>query len=119
VFIWHWILTVTGINSTSSYWNAFWGGFGSDLAEFAIFAIVWRKINCHAKGCYRIGLHHVAGTHYITCRKHHPVHAGARPATAEHIAQAHDKAQRAAQREATADAATELTGAGSTPDSAS
>jgi len=97
VFIWHWLLTVTGVSNSNGRWNAFWGGFGSDLAEFAILAVVWRKINCHAKGCYRIGLHHIEGTPYITCRKHHPVHQGSRAATAEQIAQAHAAAQARAQ----------------------
>ncbi|HEY0871013.1 MAG TPA: hypothetical protein VGD55_11490, partial [Acidothermaceae bacterium] len=51
--------------------------------------LVWKRINCHAKGCYRVGLHHVDGTPYITCGKHHPTHPGSGPATAEEIADAH------------------------------
>lgn len=90
--VWHWLLTVTGSNNTTGYWYGFWSGFGSDLAEFAIVAVVWRKINCHAKGCWRVGLHHVAGTPYITCAKHHPTHSGKTAATAEQIADAHAEA---------------------------
>ena len=82
------LLTFFGLTA-GSRWNLFWGGIGSCLSEFAILGIVWHKLNCHAKGCYRVGLHHVEGTPYITCRKHHPVHPGSRAATAEEIAQAH------------------------------
>lgn len=33
---------------------------------------IMRKHNCHAKRCWRIGRHQVAGTTYVVCRKHHP-----------------------------------------------
>jgi hypothetical protein len=33
---------------------------------------ILRRHNCHAKGCWRIGRHAVAGTTYVVCRKHHP-----------------------------------------------
>jgi hypothetical protein len=85
----HSVEHVLGLRDSSSNWSSFWGGFGSDIPEFAIFVVLWRKINCHAKGCPRIGLHKVDGTPYVTCRKHHPVHAGSVPATAAQIAQAH------------------------------
>ena len=87
------VLTLFGL--MGGRWSLFWGGIGSCLSEFAILGIVWHKLNCHAKGCYRIGLHHVEGTPYITCRKHHPVHAGSAPATAEEIAAAHARAHAA------------------------
>jgi len=90
----HSIEHVLGLRSGN--WSNFWGGFGSDIPELAIFIVLWRKINCHAKGCWRIGLHHVAGTPYVTCRKHHPVHPGSAAATAEQIAAAHDAAQASA-----------------------
>jgi hypothetical protein len=94
--IWHWFLTVTGTNNPSGHWYGWWSGFASDLPEFAILLLIWRKINCHAKGCWRIGLHHVDGTPYVTCRKHHPVHPGSAPATAEQIAEAHRRHHAAA-----------------------
>ena len=83
------ILTFIGVDDAGGRWNLFWGGFGSCLTEFAIVAVVWRKVNCHAKGCYRVGLHKVNGTPYITCKKHHPVHPGSKSCTADQIAQAH------------------------------
>ena len=89
-------LTFIGVYNGNSRWYLFWGGFGSCLSELAILVVVWRKINCHAKGCYRIGLHHVEGTPYITCGKHHPTHPGSGAATAEQIAQAHADAHEAA-----------------------
>jgi hypothetical protein len=33
---------------------------------------ILRHHNCHAKGCWRIGRHQVAGTTFVVCRKHHP-----------------------------------------------
>lgn len=89
-------LTFIGVYNGNSRWYLFWGGFGSCLSELAILVVVWRKINCHAKGCYRVGLHHVEGTPYITCGKHHPTHRGSGQATAEEIAQAHADARDAA-----------------------
>jgi hypothetical protein len=81
-------LTFIGVYNPSSRWYLFWGGFGSCLTEFAIVAVVWRKVNCHAKGCYRVGLHKVDGTPYITCKKHHPNHPGSGALTAQQIAEA-------------------------------
>src|SRR6478672_4864826 len=52
------------------------------------YAIV-RRHNCHAKGCWRIGRHKVAGTDYIVCRHHHP---NTTTPTAEDILQAHHEA---------------------------
>lgn len=87
--IWNWILTMTGINNSSGRWYAFWSGFGSDLGELAIIGVVWRKVNCHSKGCFRIGLHAVSGTPFVTCAKHHPERKSSTAATAAEIAQAH------------------------------
>lgn len=75
--IWHWILNFTGthIPSTGSQWYNFWSGFGSDIGEVVIIGGVWslyRKHNCHVKGCWRIGKHAVDGTPYIVCATHHP-----------------------------------------------
>lgn len=63
------------------------GPIGDVFILGAAWALV-RKLNCHAKGCWRLGLHRVGGTPYITCRKHHP-HVPDGGATAEHIAAAH------------------------------
>lgn len=58
--------------SGTSTWYVFWSGFGSCLTEFAIIGVVFRKINCHTRGCWRIGHHHIEGTPYTVCRRHHP-----------------------------------------------
>lgn len=94
--IWHWFLHVTGISNVSGSWYGFWSGFASDIPEFAILAIIYRKLNCHADGCKRIGLHHVKGTNFITCRKHHPTHGN----SVEQIHTAHAEAQAKIAREA-------------------
>ena len=68
----------------SGKWYVFVSGFGSDLTELAIIGVLYKRLNCHVSGCYRLGLHHVPGTPYITCRKHHPTVPN-QGITAEHI----------------------------------
>lgn len=70
--------------STTNHWYGFWSGIGSDIGEFAILGVLWKKLNCHAKGCYRIGLHRVSDGHFVVCRKHHPEVPNS-GATVEHI----------------------------------
>jgi hypothetical protein len=76
----HWFALHTGIihGGPDKYYN-FWSGFGSDLGEATLITAVGlgvytgvRKVNCHTKGCWRIGHHVLAGTPYILCRHHHP-----------------------------------------------
>ena len=61
------LLHVLGIDSASGPWYAFWSGFGSDLGELAIVGAIVRHVNCHSKGCWRLGHHH-AGT--VSCHRH-------------------------------------------------
>lgn len=75
----------------AGHWAVFWGGIGSCIGEFAIFGVLWKKLACHSTGCHRIGLHHVEGTPYICCKKHHPAVPN-KGASAEHIAKAHESA---------------------------
>lgn len=68
----------------------FWSGAGSDISELAIVAGLvglYRRHNCHTRNCLRIGRYPVAGTPFITCRKHHP-HIDVVP-TAQDIATMH------------------------------
>jgi len=76
----HWVALHTGIihGGPDQYYN-FWSGFGSDLGEVTLITAVSigvytgvRKVNCHTKGCWRIGHHPLDGTPYILCRRHHP-----------------------------------------------
>src|SRR5579863_2416534 len=76
----HWLALHTGTlhGGPDVYYN-FWSGFGSDLGEATLISAVGigvytgvRKVNCHAKGCWRIGHHPLEGTPYILCRHHHP-----------------------------------------------
>lgn len=64
------IMTITRINGGA--WLNWWGGLGSSLSEFGIFLVIWKKFECHAPGCHRIGLHRTADGAYVLCRKHHP-----------------------------------------------
>ena len=76
----HWFALHTGTlhGGPDLYYN-FWSGFGSDLGEATLISAVCigvytgvRKVNCHTKGCWRIGHHPLAGTPYILCKHHHP-----------------------------------------------
>ena len=76
----HWFALHTGTlhGGPDIYYN-FWSGFGSDLGEATLISAVSvgvytgvRKVNCHTKGCWRIGHHPLDGTPYILCRHHHP-----------------------------------------------
>jgi len=92
----HWLALHTGTlhGGPDLYYN-FWSGFGSDLGEATLISAVGvgvyagvRKVNCHTKGCWRIGHHQLEGTPYILCRHHHPlVPSGG--ASHEHILEQH------------------------------
>lgn len=98
--MWHSILDFFGIIDEGGKGYGFWSGIGSDIGEVAIIGAVvgmFRKHNCHATGCWRIGKHPVEGTGYITCRKHHPVISSDGPVTVGDIAAAHHLAHAQAQ----------------------
>ena len=95
----HWFAEHTGIlkGGPDPYYN-FWSGFGSDLGEGTLIVAVGvgvstfvRKVNCHTKGCWRIGHHPLAGTPYILCRHHHP-DVPNEGASHEHILAEHHRA---------------------------
>ncbi len=92
----HWIALHTGTlhGGPDLYYN-FWSGFGSDLGEATLISAVAigvytgvRKVNCHTKGCWRIGHHPLDGTPYILCKHHHP-HVPSGGASQEHILEQH------------------------------
>lgn len=92
----HWPALHTGTlhGGPDLYYN-FWSGFGSDLGEATLISAVGigvytgvRKVNCHTKGCWRIGHHPLDGTPYILCKHHHP-HVPTGGATQEHILEQH------------------------------
>src|ERR1700676_5460481 len=94
----HWMALHTGTlhGGPDLYYN-FWSGFGSDLGEATLISAVGigvytgvRKVNCHTKGCWRIGHHPLDGTPYILCRHHHPG-VPTTGATHEHILEEHRK----------------------------
>ena len=92
----HWVALHTGVihGGPDQYYN-FWSGFGSDLGEATLISAVAigvytgvRKVNCHTKGCWRIGRHPLEGTPYVLCRHHHP-HVPSGGATHQHILEQH------------------------------
>lgn len=94
--MWTWLLHFIGVEPrTASTAYNFWSGFGSDLGEVVIIGGIvqmYRKHTCHVDGCWRISRHHVEGTPYIACRKHHP--AVPAKVTAAAVADAHAEANR-------------------------
>lgn len=68
----HQILVVLGVDDPTGPWYSFWSGFGSDLSYFGVFAVLYRKHNCHVHGCWRIGRHLVDDTGHVVCARHHP-----------------------------------------------
>jgi hypothetical protein len=105
----HWFALHTGIlnGGPDRYYN-FWSGIGSDLGEATLISAVGigvytgvRKVNCHTKGCWRIGHHVLEGTPYILCRRHHPG-VPTRGATHQHILEQHQKYKEAKEARETA-----------------
>src|SRR5208282_2072255 len=71
----HWASVHTGTANETGIYYAFWSGFGADLGEATLITAVAagvytgaRKVNCHTKGCWRIGHHPLESTPYILCR---------------------------------------------------
>ncbi len=94
----HWFALHTGTlhGGPDVYYN-FWSGFGSDLGEATLITAVClgvytgvRKVNCHTKGCWRIGHHRLDGTPYILCKHHHP-EVPNHGASHEHILKEHHR----------------------------
>ena len=58
-------------------WYDFWSGLGADLGQLALIGAavgLYRKHNCHVKGCWRIAkqpLEHDGAT-WMVCHRHHP-----------------------------------------------
>ena len=103
----HWLALHTGTlhGGPDLYYN-FWSGFGSDLGEATLISAVGigvyagvRKVNCHTKGCWRIGHHPLEGTPYILCRHHHP-DVPTKGASHEHILEQHRKYKEAKEAQA-------------------
>jgi hypothetical protein len=105
----HWFALHTGTlhGGPDLYYN-FWSGFGSDLGEATLISAVGigvytgvRKVNCHTKGCWRIGHHLLEGTPYILCKHHHPDVPNHGATHEDILAQHHKfKAEKAAQKKA-------------------
>ena len=76
--IWHWILNVTGDNVAGTRWNLGWSGFlSAGVIGGGLFTGIVqhaRGINCHSKGCWRIGTHPYEkdGVTHKLCKHCHP-----------------------------------------------
>jgi hypothetical protein len=89
--IFNWLFHTTGLDDGGGAWYLFWSGIVGDAALLGTLFVLLRRLNCHASGCWRIGVHRVVGTPYVTCHKHHPV-VPAGKISADHIAQVHQGA---------------------------
>lgn len=72
----HWLIHFLGLDTGSTSYYLFWSGVGSDITEVVIIAGVWRALNCHEDGCWRLGTRITTednGHHYRRCTKHHLV----------------------------------------------
>jgi hypothetical protein len=77
-----WIAHNLGLYNETGPWYAFWSGFGSDIAEYAVFGAVvtgivgaYRRHNCNVKGCWRLQWREYIdadGVKHLWCKKHHP-----------------------------------------------
>jgi hypothetical protein len=48
----------------------FWSGVASDFGEVTLLGAVivaYRRINCHSKGCWRVGRHRMVDGKYVLC----------------------------------------------------
>jgi hypothetical protein len=90
--MWHWLAYWTGLTNPAGPVYAFWSGFAGDIPLLGAVLVLWRRHCCHAQGCHRLGIHHVPGTIYTTCRRHHPAHEGTKKPTPEQITEAHEAA---------------------------
>lgn len=88
VWIYHGILHVTTGKENTSVPYGLWSGVIPCLAMFAGLGTFWRHVNCHVDGCKRLVFHHVSGTQFKVCRRHHPTGGN----TVEHIHDAHRRA---------------------------
>lgn len=88
----HFFRHFTGLDNPGGDWYLFWSGFGGDIGLLGGILIFYKRLNCHVSGCWRLGLHHVEGTPYTTCRKHHPA-LPYRKISAMHVRKAHNKSK--------------------------
>jgi hypothetical protein len=88
-----WFLRYTGADAESATWYGFWSGFGGAIPDFLILGSIitlYRRHNCHVKGCLRLGKP-VDGTPYLACPQHHPAHEGNKRSVSQEIIKlAHD-----------------------------
>jgi hypothetical protein len=78
-----------------------WSGIGADIGQLALVGAavgIYRKHNCHVKGCWRIAkqpLEHDGAT-WMVCHKHHPADQ-LTAATMDDLAEQHRRGRTEAQ----------------------
>lgn len=74
---WHWWAIFIGVRNGDSNQTGylFWSGIGGDLAYLSFLwagVVLYRKHQCHVKGCPRLARFPVPGTPWTVCSRHHP-----------------------------------------------
>lgn len=79
-WLWHEALRLTGSDNVSGAWYGFWSGFAGDIPLIGGVLLLWRRHNCHVRGCWRLQWR--AHGQHVLCRRHHP----SEPPTAADVA---------------------------------
>lgn len=69
----NWLAHFFGLDNGSGPQYLFWSGIGSDITEVAILGgmiQLYRRHNCHVRGCFRVGMRHYGDA--LLCKRHHP-----------------------------------------------
>ncbi len=96
------------IGADGKGWYNFWSGIGADIGQLALIGAaigLYRKHNCHVKGCWRIAkqpLEHDGAT-WMVCHKHHPADQ-LTDATMQRLSEQHRRDRAEAQASASASA---------------
>jgi hypothetical protein len=83
-----WLAVQTGTRcGATGVHYCYWSGFGSVMpwvlfsmgSLFAALVLAFRHVNCHVKGCPRVGRFPLAGGEFKVCGHHHPDWEGGHP----------------------------------------
>ena len=72
IHFWWFLEHLVGADNSSGPAYLFWSGIVGDFGLLGVFALAYRKLNCHQPGCWRMGHHGHDNGKYHYCRRHHP-----------------------------------------------
>lgn len=66
-----WLLHVLGVNPhVTGSWYSWWSGAAGDLGWIGGAGVLYRRHQCHRRGCWRLARHPHGP--YVLCARHHP-----------------------------------------------